>query len=131
MKKYLIIFCILITSCASGPDYESEHSDYLKSVHTARETMSKPDLKKWLERQLSLKEQEFTAYGGLQDREEKFLGINEDKLSQSQGRSDVHQFNKETNELQMRRYNAKRKYLEKEIFLLKGLLSKYESPFVP
>jgi hypothetical protein len=131
MKKILLIAVLLFASCASGPDYESEHNSYLMSVKNARDNMSKVDFKKWLTYQHKMKKDEFDSYGGLQERESRNSQYHEQRSSETQGQNNLYEHKKQTSQLKLSRYNKKRKFLEKELFLLRGLLSGYDSPFVP
>lgn len=131
MKHVVFLTLIYFISCASKPNYKQEYQDYLNLVQESQERMSKPDFKVWLEGQLKAKEQEFAAYGGLNAREGIILKNHEQRLSGSYGVNDVYEHKKQTSEMQIRRYQEKRKYLEREIFLLKGLIAKFHSPFVP
>lgn len=131
MKNILLIVMFVFASCATEPDYKNEYENYLGLVKRARDSMSKVDFKDWLTVQHKAKKQEFESYGGLQDRASRVSLIHEQRSSETQGSNNLYEHKKQTSELQLRRYHKKRKYLEKEIFLLRGLLSKYDSPFVP
>jgi hypothetical protein len=93
--------------------------------------MSKVDFGRWLKNQLQAKQSEFGGFGGLMQREDKMLSNHQQRSARAQEQNDVYEHKKRTSEIQMSRYNTQRKYLEKQIFLLKGLLSQYDSPFVP
>ncbi len=131
MKNILIVAILLFSSCATEPDYKNEYDNYLGLVKRAKDNMSKVDFKDWLTVQHKAKQQEFDSYGGLQDRESRVSQIHEQRSSETQGSNNLYEHKKQTSKLQLRRFHKKRKYLEREIFLLRGLLSAYDSPFVP
>lgn len=128
---FYILITLFIIGCAQGPDLKKENRDFYQLANRAKDSMSRPEYKRWLETQRRRIQDQLSIMKGQQEREGRILDHREvmtEGAASVGGPQDVHGFKADRSRQNLKRMEDRKKLLERHLFYINSQLSQLDTP---
>lgn len=125
---YVLLFLL---GCSQAPNLKKENRDFYQLANRAKESMSKPQYKRWLLNQRKRIQDQVSMMKGSQEREGRVLDQHEmmtEGGAMVGGHQDVHGFKADRSRQNLKRMDDRKRMLERQLFYINSQLSQLDTP---
>ena len=127
-----LIFALMVSgfSCSTKSDLKKEKNDFYQLAYRAKNSMSKPQYKRWLQNQQRILQDQLSAMKGVEEREGRMLNQHEVMTESSTtvgGPQDIHGFKAERSRQSLKQMNERKIMIERKLFYINSQLSELDS----